>query len=99
MPGTEQANGTKQTPFLQADLFGDWREELVMRVKGNASRLRVYTTTILTDYRMYTLMDDPTYRMGIAWQNIGYNQPPHLGFSLIDLRKATWPQHSIIRNY
>lgn len=48
---------------------------------------------------MYTLMDDPTYRMGIAWQNIGYNQPPHLGFSLIDLRKATWPQHSIIRNY
>lgn len=97
MPGTEQANGTKQTPFLQADLFGDWREELVMRVKGDSTKLRVYTTTKLTDYRMYTLMDDQTYRMGIAWQNVGYNQPPHLGFSLMDLRKAPWPQHKIIK--
>ena len=30
-------------------------------------------------------MQDHTYRMGIAWQNCGYNQPPHLGFYLPDM--------------
>jgi rhamnogalacturonan endolyase len=25
-------------------------------------------------------MYDPVYRLGIAWQNAAYNQPPHLGF-------------------
>jgi rhamnogalacturonan endolyase len=25
-------------------------------------------------------MHDPVYRLGIAWQNAAYNQPPHLGF-------------------
>jgi hypothetical protein len=27
-------------------------------------------------------MHDPTYRLGIAWQNVAYNQPPHPGFFL-----------------
>jgi hypothetical protein len=26
--------------------------------------------------------------MGIAWQNVGYNQPPHLGFYLPDYVKS-----------
>lgn len=29
-------------------------------------------------------MHDHTYRMGVAWQNVGYNQPPHLGYYLPD---------------
>jgi rhamnogalacturonan endolyase len=33
---------------------------------------------------MPTLMHDHTYRMGIAWQNTAYNQPPHLGYFLPD---------------
>ena len=29
-------------------------------------------------------MHDHTYRMGICWQNVAYNQPPHLGYYLPD---------------
>ncbi len=29
-------------------------------------------------------MQDHNYRMAIAWQNVGYNQPPHLGYYLED---------------
>ncbi|WP_440133510.1 rhamnogalacturonan lyase [Chitinophaga sancti] len=72
-------NGTKATPALTADLFGDWREELVMRTTDNQS-LRIYTTTIPTTHRIITLMQDHQYRMSIIWQNVGYNQPPHTGF-------------------
>lgn len=72
-------NGTKSTPALVADLFGDWREELIERTTDNQN-LRIYTTTIPTKHRIYTLMHDPQYRNSIAWQNVGYNQPPHVGF-------------------
>ena len=77
MPGATNTNGTKQTPFLQADLFGDWREELVLNVKGDPTTLRIYTTTIPTRHRRPTLMDNPQYRMSVVWQNVAYNQPPH----------------------
>ncbi|MDM5280162.1 rhamnogalacturonan lyase [Paenibacillus silvae] len=79
--GVSSNNGTKSTPSLQADLFGDWREEVVWRT-NDSSALRIYTTTALTDKRIYTLMHDPVYRLGIAWQNVAYNQPPHTGFYL-----------------
>ena len=72
-------NGTKANPNLQADLFGDWREEIILRT-GDNNNLRVYTTTMTTNHRLYTFMHDPTYRVAIAWQNSGYNQPPHPGF-------------------
>jgi rhamnogalacturonan endolyase len=74
-------NGTKATPALSADLFGDWREEVIFRTKDNQS-LRIYTTTIPTNHRLYTLMHDPQYRLSITWQNVGYNQPPHTTFYL-----------------
>jgi len=77
--GAVSNNGTKSTPALSADLFGDWREELILRAYDNQS-LRIYTTTIPTEHRNYTLMHDPQYRLSIAWQNDGYNQPPHTGF-------------------
>ncbi|MFS0873288.1 rhamnogalacturonan lyase [Paenibacillus xylanilyticus] len=79
--GVSSNNGTKSTPNLQADLFGDWREEVVWRT-NDSSALRIYTTTAVTDKRLYTLMHDPVYRLGIAWQNVAYNQPPHTGFYL-----------------
>lgn len=74
-------NGTKSNPSLQADLFGDWREEVIWRTSDN-TKLRIYTTTYLTEYRIKTLMHDPVYRLGIAWQNVAYNQPPHTGYFL-----------------
>ncbi len=77
--GVASNNGTKATPCLSADILGDWREEVIWRESGNAA-LRIYTTTIPTTYRFYTLMHDRQYREAIAWQNTGYNQPPHPSF-------------------
>jgi hypothetical protein len=79
--GTRSNNGTKGNPCLQADIFGDWREEVIWRT-DDSTALRIYTTTDITDHRIYTLMHDPNYRLGIAWQNVAYNQPPHPGFFL-----------------
>ncbi|MFL6332637.1 MAG: rhamnogalacturonan lyase [Pyrinomonadaceae bacterium] len=77
--GCVSNNGTKATPALSADLFGDWREEVVWRTADN-TELRVYTTTIPTAERFYTFMHDPQYRLSVAWQNVAYNQPPHTSF-------------------
>jgi len=74
-------NGTKANPALQADLFGDWREEIVWRTT-DGQELRIYTTTIPTKHRITTLLHDPQYRVAIAWQNTAYNQPPHPSFYL-----------------
>lgn len=79
--GVESNNGTKQNPALSADILGDWREELVVR-SADSSELRIYTTPWPTMLRMPTLMHDPVYRAGIAWQNSAYNQPPHLSRAL-----------------
>ena len=79
--GCTSNNGTKATPVLSADLFGDWREEVIWRTTDN-KELRIYTTTIPTSHRFYTLMHDPQYRLSVAWQNVAYNQPPHTGFHL-----------------
>ena len=77
-------NSTKKTPNLQADLFGDWREELILWDSSDNCTLNIFTTNIPTEHRVPTLMHDHTYRMGICWQNSAYNQPPHLGFYLPD---------------
>ena len=80
----QTANYTKATPCLQADILGDWREELVMWNKQDSSEIMIFTTWTPTNYAVPTLMHDHTYRMGIAWQNTAYNQPPHLGYYLPD---------------
>jgi len=93
--GCTSNNGSKSTPALVADLFGDWREELVERTTDNQN-LRIYTTTIPTNHRFYTLMHDPQYRNSIAWQNVGYNQPPHVGFYIgEDMKSKTPPKPNI----
>ena len=79
--GTASNNGTKSTPVLTADILGDWREEVIWRASDNNS-LRIYTTTIPAANRFYTLMHNRQYRVAIAWQNVGYNQPPHPDFFL-----------------
>lgn len=74
-------NSAKSTPSLTADLFGDWREEVVYPTLDN-TELRIYTTTIPTGYRIPTLMSDNQYRDAVAVQNVGYNQPTHVGYNL-----------------
>lgn len=81
--GSASNNGTKATPALCADILGDWREEVIWRSADN-TELRIYTTTIPTDLRLCTLMHDPQYRLSVAWQNVGYNQPTQPGFYLGD---------------
>lgn len=81
--GAASNNGTKATPALTADLVGDWREEVVFR-STDSRELRVYVSPIPATSRLPTLMHDPTYRLAVAWQNVGYNQPPHPGFFLGD---------------
>lgn len=80
----QTCNTTKATPCLQADIFGDWREELILWNLNNPAEINIYTTWTPTNYAVPTLMHDHTYRMGIAWQNTAYNQPPHLGYYLPD---------------
>jgi rhamnogalacturonan endolyase len=80
----QTANYTKATPCLQADIIGDWREELIMWNKQDSAQIMLFTTWTSTQYAVPTLMHDHVYRMGIAWQNTAYNQPPHLGYFLPD---------------
>ncbi|WP_079475271.1 rhamnogalacturonan lyase [Marinococcus halophilus] len=77
--GTRTNNGTKGNPGLVADVYGDWREELLVRTE-DSSAVRIYTNTSLTDTKMYSLMEDAQYRTGIAWQNTAYNQPAYPSF-------------------
>jgi len=89
-------NGTKSTPALSADILGDWREEVILRTTDN-KELRIYSTTLPTEYRLHTLMHDPQYRLAIAWQNVAYNQPPHPGFFLgADMKPAPRPNISLV---
>lgn len=74
-------NYTKGTPCLQADILGDWREEVIWW-RSDSLALRVYTTPYPTTNRNYTLMHDPQYRQAICWQMCGYNQPPHVSYYL-----------------
>ena len=74
-------NGTKQNPCLSADILGDWREEVITRNR-ESTELRIYVSTIPTDYRINCLMQDIPYRLSVATENVGYNQPPETGFYL-----------------
>ncbi|WBB54137.1 cellulose binding domain-containing protein [Verrucosispora sp. WMMD573] len=81
--GVAANNGTKATPALSGDLFGDWREEVVWRTSDSRA-LRIYSTPTPTSTRIYTLMHDLQYRVAVAWQNTAYNQPPHPSFFIGD---------------
>ncbi len=90
-------NGSKSNPCLSADLFGDWREEIIARTK-DSKELRIFTTTIPTDKKFYTLMQDPQYRLSIVWQNVAYNQPPHTSFFMgQDMKQPPKPNIVIIK--
>jgi rhamnogalacturonan endolyase len=77
--GCVSNNGTKSNPVLSADLLGDWREEVIYRSADN-KELRIFSTNLPTTRKFYSLMQDPQYRLSVAWQNVGYNQPPHTSF-------------------
>lgn len=86
--GTMTNNDTKGTPCFQGDILGDWREEIILRSADNKS-IRIYSTTIPTEHRIYTLLHDPQYRNAMVWQMNGYNQAPHPSFFLGELEGIT----------
>jgi rhamnogalacturonan endolyase len=92
LPGRAAGRG----PSLVADLIGDWREEvLLIAPEGNA--LRLFTTTIPTEQRLITLLHDPQYRLGVAWQNVSYNKPAHPSFFLGDgMKKPPRPKIRVV---
>ena len=79
--GCASNSGTKSVPCVSADLFGDWREEVVWK-NSEESELRIYSTNIPTEYTIPTMMHDPYYRSMIAMQNNHYNQPPNVSYYL-----------------
>ena len=87
LEGSMTNNDTKGTPCYQGDILGDWREEVIMRTKDN--KIRIYTTTIPTEWRIPTLWSDHQYRQAMAWQMCGYNQPPHVSYFLGELEGIT----------
>ena len=72
-------NTTKRTPNLSCDLFGDWREEVILH---DDNAIYIYSSAMPTNYKVPCLLTDHIYRLGIAWQQSAYNQPPHLGYYL-----------------
>lgn len=80
LEGSLTNNDTKGTPDLQADILGDWREEVIMRTSDN--NIRIYTTDIETPWRNYSLWYDHQYRNAVVWQMCGYNQTPHVSYFL-----------------
>jgi rhamnogalacturonan endolyase len=98
---TQEGNDRRRRsryPCLIGDLLGDWREELLIPAPDGKS-LRLYATTIPTKHRLTTLMHDPQYRLGIAWQNVVYNKPAHPGFFLgHGMKKPTRPNVRLIGN-
>jgi len=79
--GCGSNNGTKNNPAITVDLFGDWREELILRTSDN-TKLRVWCTTAATNVRLTTLMHDMQYRAQAACEQSCYNQPPHVSYYL-----------------
>ena len=87
LQGSLTNNDTKATPCYQGDILGDWREEVIMRTSDN--KIRIYSTTIPTEWRNYTLWHDHQYRNAMVWQMCGYNQPPHVSYFIGELEGIT----------
>ena len=86
--GCKMNNNSKNNPAALADIMGDWREEIVVRKSDNTG-LRIYTTNIPTEYRLYTLWHDHQYRNAMVWQSVGYNQPPHKSYFVGEMEGIT----------
>lgn len=79
--GCVSINGTKANPCLSADIFGDWREEVIFPT-SDSSKLRIFCTPYLTGSRITTLMHDVQYRTQVAGEQNCYNQPAYTSFYL-----------------
>jgi len=95
--GAQSINGSKAVPCLQGDIVGDWREEVLLRSDDNA-HLRLYVSTAPTRYRFHTFLEDPVYRISMATENTGYNQPTQPGFYFGPDLKGTFRGYNLDNN-
>lgn len=77
--GDTLTEGIEGDILMIADLYGDWREEIVTALPGE---IRIYTTNIPARDRRVTLMQDALYRNYIAHRSMGYPQAPVPSFYL-----------------
>lgn len=81
--GAKTIHSSKNDANLVADILGDWREEIIFPNVDN-TELLLFSSWFETDHKNYTLMHDPMYRMNVAVQNVGYNQPAHVSYYFPD---------------
>lgn len=74
---TKQEDRQYLKPLAVVDLFGDWREEIVVADRG---RLVLYTSRLAATTSLPWLMSDHTYRMAALLSSMGYYQQPLLGY-------------------
>ncbi|MCM1226778.1 MAG: hypothetical protein NC320_05045 [Clostridium sp.] len=65
--------------MFHGDILGDWREESIL-VNYDTDELVIYTTYIPTDYRIYSLAQNPCYRNCMTAK--GYYQSNMLDYYL-----------------
>ena len=95
--GVLSNNWKKGNPCIQADILGDWREEVIWR-NTDSTELRIYTTTELTNHKFYTLMHDSVYRCSVAFQNTAYNQCTQTSFYIgPEMDKPPVPNNDYVR--
>lgn len=82
--GGEMEPRIEGTYVATADVFGDWREEIITTLPGE---MRIYTTTIPATDRRPCLMQDPLYRLDVVMAAMGYYQVPMLSYDLATHRR------------
>jgi rhamnogalacturonan endolyase len=83
--GEELKPALKADFVAVADVVGDWREEIIACVNGE---VRIYVTTIPAVDRRACLMQDPIYRLDVAFAAMGYYQVPMLSYDMASRAKA-----------
>ncbi len=90
--------GDWREEFVTYVITDETTETTTQTIKGNFDKdvevevsrpsykyaLRVYTTTIPTEYNFYTLAHDDVYRNSSGAYNNCYNQPPHVSWYMND---------------
>lgn len=77
--GVYSNNSTKANPCYYGDFLGDYREEVIYRSK-DGEYIYIFSSNHPTTHRFVHLTNDHTYDMSQAMQNVGYNQPTHMGY-------------------
>ncbi|KAH6693932.1 FG-GAP repeat family protein [Plectosphaerella plurivora] len=77
-------------PAFHGDLFGDWREEVIL-VSPENDELVIFTTDRPTDIRLYTLAHNPAYRNSMTLKGYGMSKPPRPNIRYAGSGSATSP--------